>query len=122
MMHHKKKTQKIMNQSIESFLLLIFGAFCIVFGVDKFIEFLPTCSLVSVIPKEGMLITGVLEIVLGLLILLKKYTLASLQIATAIIIGGLMLHLITGTFDISGAVFGAVLGVGLIISQKRKNR
>ena len=77
-----------MNQSLESILQIIFAVFCIIFGLDKFLEFLPACSLMSDIPQSGMIATGVIEIIIGIALLLKKYTLTSLRVATAIMIGG----------------------------------
>ena len=110
-----------MNQSLESILQIIFAVFCIVFGLDKFLEFLSTCSLTNHIPQSGMIVTGVIEILIGIALLLKKYTLTSLRLATAIMIGGLAFHLFKGTYDLGGAAFGSILGLVLIVLNKRKN-
>jgi len=111
-----------MNPSLENMLQILFAVFCIVFGIDKFLEFLPTCSLTNHIPQSGMMVTGILEIILGIALLLKKYTFTALRLVTGIMLGGLILHLMTGSYDVGGAVFGAVLGLILIVSQKRKSK
>lgn len=110
-----------MNQTTTNFLKIVFALFCIGFGIDKFVEFLPICSLTEYISREGMFFTGVLEIILGVLILLDKYVLIALKIATVIIIGGLLLHLIKGTYDIAGALSGAILGLILIFAYKNQS-
>lgn len=109
-----------MTPTLENILLILFAIFCIAFGLDKFLEFLPTCSLTSHIPKNGLMLIGVLEILIGISLLLKKkYTLTALRLAVAIMFGGVIFHLLKGTYDIGGAVIGVVLGVILIVSQKR---
>ena len=110
-----------MNQSLESILQILFAVFCIIFGLDKFLEFLPTCSLISDIPQSGMIATGVIEIIIGIALLLKKYTLTSLRVATAIMIGGLGFRLFKGTYDLGAAAFGSILGLVLIVLHKKRN-
>jgi len=107
-----------MNESIVNGIQIIFALICIVMGIDKFAEFLPTCSLLSFIPKELMWGTGVLEIGLGLMILLKKQVPMMVMIGTAVMAGGVGLHLATGTFDISVALISFVLGLVLIYGYK----
>lgn len=111
-----------MNQTTTTKLLtIVFAVFCIGFGIDKFVEFLPICSLTEYISSEGMFFTGVLEIILGIVILLDKFVLLALRIATALIIGGLLLHLLKGTYDIGGALLGAILGLILIFTYKKQS-
>lgn len=114
--------KKNMKSSTLNILRIAFAIFFIGFGIDKFVEFLPTCSLTNYIPQEGMMITGVLEIVLGIAILLDKYVLLSLRIATAISIGGLLFHLLTGTYDCGGAAFGSIFGLILIFVYKENKQ
>ena len=111
-----------MNSNIEKVLQISFAIFCIAFGIDKFIEFLPHCSLTDQISRRGMIATGVIEIGIGILLLLNKYTLLSLRLATAIMFGGVAMHLAKGTYDITGAAFGTILGVVLIFIQRNKSK
>ena len=109
-----------MNTNLEKALQISFAIFCIAFGIDKFIEFLPHCSLTDQISRRGMIATGVLEILIGILLLLNKYTLPALRLATAIMFGGVAMHLFKGTYDIPGAAIGTVIGVVLIFIQRNK--
>ena len=103
---------------MKQILQIAFALFCIAFGIDKFYQFLPTCSLISHIPPVGMMVIGVMEILIGIALLLDRYTLTALRLAVAIIIGGILMHLLTGTYDIGGAVLGSVLGLATIFLYK----
>ena len=108
-----------MNPATVHIVQILFALFCILFGIDKFVEFLPTCSLLNYLPKSAMMVTGVLEIAIGILLLLKKQILLVLRLATAIMIGGLLLHVVKGTYDFSGALIGGLLGLFLIFAHKK---
>ena len=110
-----------MNPTIVNTVQIIFALFCIAFGIDKFVEFLPTCSLANTISQRGMMLTGVLEIGIGIMLFFKKYTLLFLRLGTAIILGGLLLHIVKGTYDFSGALIGSIMGLFIIFAHK-KNR
>ena len=103
-----------MNPSLVNILRIAFGIFCIVFGMDKFLEFLPTCSLIPNLPPFSMEAVGVLEIGIGILLLLNKYTRPTLLIVTAIMSSGVLLHILLGTSDFSGALVGTIWGILLI--------
>ena len=109
-----------MNPTLVNILRILFAIFCIGFGMDKFLEFLPICSLTSHIPPSGMIGIGVLEIIIGLLLLLNKKVLWSLRLATAIMFGGLIMHLIKGTYDCGGALIGVIIGFILIYLYKKQ--
>ena len=109
-----------MNPTFLNVVRIGFALFCIGFGLDKFLYFLPTCSLTQYISPTGMLITGIIELVFGMALLFKKYELMALRILTALIIGGLMLHLIKGTTDFNGAIVGSLMGLFLIFAYKRQ--
>ncbi len=108
-----------MNPTLVNTIQILFALFCILFGIDKFVEFLPTCSLLNYLPKSAMMVTGVLEILIGILLLLKKQTLLVLRLATAIMLGGFLLHIVKGTYDFSGALIGGLVGLFLIFAHKK---
>lgn len=109
-----------MNPTFINVLRIVFALNCIIFGVDKFFEFLPTCSLTNHISQRGLIVTGVIEIILGFLLLLKKWELWVLRIGTGIMIGGVAFHLAKGSYDISGALIGALIGLFLIFAYKKQ--
>ena len=97
---------------------ILFALACIIMGIDKFAEFLPHCTLLSFIPKEMMWGTGVLEIILGLLIFMNKNTSLEIKLGTAVMGGGVLLHLATGTYDMSGALISTILGVVYLFGSR----
>jgi len=110
-----------MSSTLFSNIRIFFALFCILFGLDKFVSFLPTCSLTEFISPIGMFVTGILELIFGSLLLFKQKELLALRILTAITIGGLMLHLIKGRYDISGGIIGSIIGLYLIFAYKKLN-
>jgi len=111
-----------MNSTLTKVLQILFALFCIGFGIDKFIPFLPTCSLTNHISSNGMIATGIVEIALGISLLLNKYVLICLRLATGIMIFGLIFHLATSTYDCGGAFIGTILGLILIYAHKNINQ
>ncbi len=111
-----------MNQKSVNFLRVLVALFCIFFGADKFLELIPTCSLINHITPEGMFVLGVLEIIIGVALLGKWNILLMARLATAMMIGGLLMHLIKGTNDFGGATVGALLGLSLIFTYKKFNK
>lgn len=109
-----------MSPTFVNILRISFGLFCIGFGIDKFVEFLPTCSLIPHLPAFAMPLTGVLEIGVGLLLLLNKYTMTLLQLITLVMFSGVVLHTLLGTYDFSGAFIGTIWGMALVYLYKEK--
>ena len=108
-----------MNPTLFTSLKIFFALFCIGFGIDKFIPFLPICSLTNYFPPYGMTVLGGIEMGLGILLLLKMKTLLLLRLITAIMIGAVLLHLFTGSFDFGGALIGSAIGLLLIFETKK---
>ena len=109
-----------MNPTFLNVLRIIFALLLIGFGIDKFVMFLPICSLTEYIPPEGNLITGIIELVFGVALVFKKYEMISLRILTAISIGGLLFHLAIGSTDFSGALVSSFMGLFLIFVYKNQ--
>lgn len=107
-----------MNTTFVNILRITFGLFCIAFGIDKFVEFLPTCSLTYHAPNYLMQGTGILEIGIGILLILDKYTMSTLQLITVVMFSGVLLHTLIGTYDFGGAFIGSIWGMALVYLYK----
>jgi len=109
-----------MNHTVLTAIRILFGIFCIAFGIDKFVEFLPKCSLLNHLPVWWMWATGLLEIGLGLLMIIDKYTMIAFQLAAVVMFTGVVLHTLIGTYDFSGALVGTVVAMILIFLSRGK--
>lgn len=105
-----------------SLLRILLALCCLVFGLDKFLEFLPFCSLNEDISIEGMIGLGIVETGLGMALLFNRKLLLFARLSTAIMMGGLIMHLLQGTKDFGGALIGTILGLLLIFTYKRLNK
>ena len=91
-----------MNEKVVMGIRILFGVFCLIFGLNKFINFLPMPeitgdggTLMSIYFTSGfMKIIGVLEIVFGLALILNKYVPLSLTILIAIMFNALIFHIL----------------------------
>ena len=65
-----------------------------------------------------MELIGILEIGIGILLLLNKYTMPTLQVITVVMFSGVLLHTLIGTYDFSGAFIGTIWGMLLVYLYK----
>lgn len=115
-----------MNPKISMGLRIVFGLFCLIFGVNKFAHFLPLPeipgdggTLMSIYATSGFLkIIGVLEIIGGLLLLVGKYVPLTLTIMIAIMFNAAIFHALHDPPAIVGALLGLVLGLALVLAYK----
>jgi len=107
-----------MKPTFKNILRIAYGLFCIGFGIDKFVEFLPTCGLIPNLPPFSMELIGILEIGIGILLLLNKYTMPTLQVITVVMFSGVLLHTLIGTYDFIGAFIGTIWGMLLVYLYK----
>lgn len=82
----------------------------IILGIDKFIGFIPeSCSLMGVGSSLMWKLTGVIEILLGVLLFLGRYTNFILGFIIGLMLWAILMHIVNGTYDIGGAIFLAIL-------------
>lgn len=115
-----------MNPKIIMGLRIVFGLFCLIFGVNKFAHFLafPEIpgdggTLMGIYATSGfMKIIGVLEIIGGLLLLVGKYIPLALTFMIAIMFNAAVFHALHDPPNIVGALLGLVLGLALVYAYK----
>ena len=107
-------------------LRILFGLFCLIFGLNKFLGFMPFPeipgdggSLMGIYATSGFFkIIGVLEILGGLALLLNKFVPLSLTFLVAIMFNAFLFHALHDIPNIGGAVLGLVLGLLLVYANK----
>lgn len=115
-----------MNPKVTMGLRILFGIFCLIFGVNKFVGFLPFPeipgdggTLMGIYATSGfMKIIGVLEILGGLALIVGKYVPMALVWMTAIMFNAFLFHLLHDMGGIGGAVVGLLLSLLLVYNYK----
>lgn len=117
-----------MNEKVVMGVRILFGVFCLVFGLNKFIGFIPFPpiegdggELMRIYATSGFFkLIGVIEIVGGLALIVNKYVAISITFLVAIMFNALIFHALHDMGGIGGAVLGMVLGIVLFIAHKDK--
>ena len=117
-----------MNAKVVMGLRILFGVFCLVFGLNKFLNFLPFPpipgdggTLMTIYFTSGFLkIIGVLEIIFGLALIVGKYVPLALTVLGAIMFNAFLFHALHDMGNIAGAVIGCLMN--LILAYAYKDR
>jgi len=115
-----------MNSKVTMGIRILFGLFCLIFGLNKFLHFIPTPAvpgdggtLMGIYATSGfMAIIGVLEILGGLALLVNKFVPLSLTVLIAIMFNALVFHLLHDPANSVGAGLGLVLALVLVYANK----
>jgi len=115
-----------MNPKIVMAIRVIFGLFCLVFGLNKFLNFMPFPpipgdggTLIGIYATSGfMKIIGVIEIIGGLLLIVGKYVPLVLIFLVAIMFNALLFHALHDIANIAGAVLGLALSLILVYAYR----
>lgn len=117
-----------MNPKITMGLRILFGLFVLIFGINKFVGFMPFPEipgdggvLMGIYASSGFLkIIGVLEIVGGICLLLNKYVPLSLIFMSAIMFNAAAFHGLHDLANIGGAIVGLILSLALIYAYRER--
>ena len=115
-----------MNAKVTMGIRILFGVFCLIFGLNKFLNFLPMPSipgdggtLMGIYATSGfMKIIGVLEILGGLALVVNKFVPLWLTVLVAIMFNAFIFHALHDMGGIGGAVLGMLLGLILVYAYK----
>ena len=102
----------------------------LIFGLDKFFHFVPVPeisgdggTLMNIFATSGfMSLIGILEIIGGLALLLKKFIPLTLTILIAIMFNALVIHILLDPDPVGsvGAAFGLILGLANVYAYKER--
>lgn len=115
-----------MNPKVTMGIRVLFGVFCLIFGLNKFLGFIPmpemtgdAGTLMGIYAGSGfMTLIGVLEILGGLALIFNKYVPLALTILTAIMFNAFLFHAFHDMGGIGGAVLGMILSLILVYAYR----
>ena len=115
-----------MNDKIIIGVRVLFGLFMLVFGINKFMNFLPPPEvagdggiLMDIYIRSGFLkIIGVLEIVFGLLLIVGKFVPLSLTILIAIMANAAIFNILHDLPNVGPAAISLLMGLFLVFMYR----
>ena len=107
---------------------ILLGLFMLVFGLNKFLNFLPPFpmegdfgKLMGVLFSSGFLnLVAVFEILIGLALLIGKYVPLALIFSVAILFCASVFHLLLDPANVGGAIMGLLLSLVLVYAYKSR--
>lgn len=117
-----------MSSRVTTIARYLFGAFVLIFGLNKFLGFLPFPeipgdggTLMGIYATSGfMKIIGILEILGGLALLVNKFTPLATTVLVAIMFNALVFHMLHDPAGLGGAAVGLVLGLVNVFGNKER--
>jgi len=106
-----------MNSQFTKLMRILLGAILVVFGLNKFLSFIPAPELpenaanfINSLASTGYVlqVVGVIEILIGLLLLLNKWVAFALVVLVPISVNIFLFHLFLDIPGISGALLVAI--------------
>jgi uncharacterized membrane protein YphA (DoxX/SURF4 family) len=117
-----------MNSKVFMVLRIILGIFILVFGVNKFSNFLPMPELNAeagayfgaLTSSKTMLLVGIVEIIAGLALILDKFGALFAIILMSISVNAFLFHAVLDPGGIGGAAVLLVLNIAVLYGYKDK--
>ena len=116
-----------MNSKVFMVLRILLGLFVLVFGLNKFIEFLPTPEDMSedamtyfgaLVNSKTMVLVAIVEIVAGLALILNKFGALLALILMSVSVNAVLFHAVLDQANIAGALVLLVLNIAVVIGYK----
>lgn len=117
-----------MNSKIFLILRILLGVFVLVFGINKFANFLPMPELGAdagayfgaLVNSKTMILVGVVEIIAGLSLLLNKFGALLALILMSISVNAVLFHATLDQANIAPALVLLILNIATLFGYKDK--
>ncbi|SHH26563.1 DoxX family membrane protein [Winogradskyella jejuensis] len=117
-----------MNSKVFTVLRLLLSVFILVFGVNKFANFLPMPELNpeagayfgALSSSKTLALVGIIEIVAGLALLLNKFGALLALILMSISVNAVLFHAVLDPAGIAGAAVLLILNIAVLYGYKDK--
>ncbi len=116
-----------MNSKVFMVVRLLLGLFVLVFGLNKFIEFLPSPEGMSedamtyfgaLVNSKTMVLVAIVEIVAGLAFIFNKFGALLALILMSVSINAVLFHATLDTANIAGSIVLLVLNIAVLYGYK----
>jgi putative oxidoreductase len=118
-----------MNSKVFMVLRILLGLFVLVFGLNKFLEFLPAPDGMSegamsyfgaLINSKTMVLVAIVEIAAGLAFIFNKFGALLAIILMSVSINAVLFHAVLDQANIAGALVLLILNILVLIGYKDK--
>ncbi|MBQ0785968.1 MAG: DoxX family membrane protein [Oceanihabitans sp.] len=117
-----------MNAKVFMILRIVLGIFVLVFGLNKFLGFMPMPELSAeagayfgaLTSAKTMTLVGVVEIVAGLALIFNKYGALLALILMSVSINAVLFHAVLDLEGIAGAAVLLILNIAVLYGYKNK--
>ena len=117
-----------MNSKVIMVLRIILGLFVLVFGLNKFFNFIPMeapsgdagAYFGALMTSKTLMLVAVVEIVAGLSLLFNKYAALMLVVLMSVSVNAVLFHAVLAPADILGAAVLLILNIVLLYAYKDK--
>ena len=118
-----------MNPTVFKVTRIIFGVLLIVFGANKFLNFMPAPEempepiinyMTALMSTKTIELVGIVEIIAGLAFIFNKYGGLLAIILMSVSVNAVLFHAFLGPADIIGAVILLVLNIVMLFGYKNQ--
>ncbi len=117
-----------MNAKVFMVLRILLGIFVIVFGINKFLNFLPMPELSAdagayfgaLINSKTMILVALVEIIAGLALISNKYGALLAIILMSVSVNAVLFHAVLDPGGIGGAAVLLLLNIAVLVGYKEK--
>lgn len=117
-----------MNAKVFTVLRILLGIFVLVFGINKFFNFLPQPELSAdagvyfgaLISAKTMILVAFVEIIAGLALILNKFGALLALILMSVSVNAVLFHAVLDPGGIAGAAVLLILNIAVLIGYKDK--
>ncbi|MDG4716901.1 DoxX family membrane protein [Winogradskyella marincola] len=118
-----------MNATVFKVIRIIFGVLLVVFGANKFLNFMPAPEeipepvmnyMVALTSTKTLELVGIVEVVAGLAFVFNKFGGLLAIILMSVSVNAVLFHAFLGPADIAGAIVLLLLNIVMLVGYKEQ--
>lgn len=118
-----------MNATVFKVIRIIFGVLLVIFGANKFFNFMPAPEeipepvmnyMVALTSTKTLELVGIVEVVAGLAFVFNKFGGLLAIILMSVSVNAVLFHVFLGPADIAGAIVLLILNIVMLVGYKEQ--